>query len=130
MRTRFLTRFLASLAALALPLAAAAEDDDPCQAHARATVEALEDGPSGGLSERERGLALAAAVRGCQSERMRIAEIAASAPAHEREGGAATASAASQPETGFLQGLRRWLQEPVECERIRRANGRIVSDCD
>jgi len=151
----------ALLLALAVPAAATA-DDDPCNAQAQTVVEEIEAGPTGALSSRERGIALSAAVRGCKTERMRIAEIAVSAPTRTTEpsrpageapsggtgeapsggtgaapsgeaGAAEAASAAperSAESVGFLEGLKRWLEQPNECERIRRANGRIVSRCD
>jgi hypothetical protein len=65
---------------------------------------------------------------------MRIAEIAVGAAPPAGEAPAQTAGPAPprQPAeaTGFVEGLKRWLEQPVECERIRRANGRIVSRCD
>jgi hypothetical protein len=134
------------LLALACPAAASADGDDPCNVQAQAIVDELSEGPTGELSARERGVALAAAVRGCKAERMRIAEIAVGAapvPAPQRaapaggepaartaqaDGAATTREPAEK--TGFVEGLKRWFEQPVECERIRRANGRIVSQCD
>lgn len=132
------------LVALACPAAATADGDDPCNLQAQAIVDELSEGPTGELSARERGVALAAAVRGCKAERMRIAEIAvgsapapqvaapagAEAPAETAPADGAATSRQPAEETGFLAGLKRWLEQPVECERIRRANGRIVSQCD
>ncbi len=146
MRWTTLSALVSALACL-VALPATADDHDPCFDHAQAVVAALEAGPAGDLSDRERGLALAAAVRGCQAERARIVGAAAVAPADAEpakpEALASETPSATEPNAdpsstgsatpgkiGFFEGLQRWLAEPVECERFRRANGRMVSRCN